>query len=78
MKILHLTTHDYGGAAISAIRLHKSLLRHGVDSKVLSISNTSHEIDNHLLFNGRIINRNINYPILTFRNLLIEKIFRKY
>jgi glycosyltransferase involved in cell wall biosynthesis len=38
MKILHVNTHDTGGAAIACLRLHKELLNHRVDSKVLVLS----------------------------------------
>jgi len=35
MKVLHITCFDNGGAGIAAVRLHKALLNHGVESKVL-------------------------------------------
>jgi len=35
MKVLHINTSDLGGAAIGAIRLHKSLLENGIESKIL-------------------------------------------
>ncbi|MFN2439734.1 MAG: hypothetical protein ABR503_11085, partial [Chitinophagaceae bacterium] len=35
MKVLHICSSDFGGAAIAAIRLHNSLLQKGVDSKML-------------------------------------------
>lgn len=41
MKILHINTHVGGGAAISAIRLHKALLVVGADSSFLSLQPAS-------------------------------------
>lgn len=35
MKILHITTSDFGGAGLCVLRIHKSLLELGVDSKVM-------------------------------------------
>lgn len=35
MKVLHITTTDIGGAGLCCIRIHKSLLDLGVESKVL-------------------------------------------
>jgi len=35
LKILHINTRDYGGAAVAAIRLHQALLDQGVDSSML-------------------------------------------
>jgi glycosyltransferase involved in cell wall biosynthesis len=44
MKILHLNTFDHGGAAIAAIRLHKALLSQGIQSSMLFINLTNHNI----------------------------------
>lgn len=35
MKVLHINSHDNGGAAIAAIRLHKAMLNNNIDSKIL-------------------------------------------
>lgn len=37
MRILHITTNDFGGAGIACIRLHQALLSQGVDSDVLTL-----------------------------------------
>ncbi len=37
MTILHITTHQTGGAALAALRLHLALLDEGVDSLVLTL-----------------------------------------
>ena len=41
MKILHINTHDRGGAANACLRLHEGLLNFGVDSKVLVLQKTN-------------------------------------
>src|SRR5687768_3269274 len=48
-KILHVNTYDKGGAANACIRLHKSLLRKGVISKLLVKEKTKY-IDNSFQF----------------------------
>ena len=35
MKVVHITTCDYGGAGLAVLRIHDSLLQLGVDSRVL-------------------------------------------
>jgi len=42
MKVLHITTDDYGGAGLCCLRIHQSLLNSGIDSKVVTIHNTKH------------------------------------
>ncbi len=37
MKVLHINTYQFGGAAKACIRLHEGLLAQGVDSKLLSL-----------------------------------------
>lgn len=44
MRILHVSTLDWGGAANAGIRLHKGLLRQGVDSRFLSLRKDKPEI----------------------------------
>ena len=42
MKIVHLCTMDHGGAGNAAYRLHRGLLKIGVDSKmVVALKNTT-------------------------------------
>lgn len=40
MKVLHINTYDTGGAATACLRIHKSLLEQGIDSKVLVLNKT--------------------------------------
>ena len=44
MKILHINSHDNGGAAIAAIRLHKAMLKSDIDSKILLRYKTNYTI----------------------------------
>lgn len=44
MRILHVSTLDWGGAANAGIRLHKGLLKEGVDSRFLSLRKNNPEI----------------------------------
>lgn len=37
MKVLHISTHQTGGAALAAMRIHKALLDCGVESRVLTL-----------------------------------------
>ena len=41
MKILHIATTDHGGAGIGMLNLHKALLSHGIESKILLARKTT-------------------------------------
>ena len=77
MKILHVTASDTGGAGLAAIRTHKALLNKGLDSKILFL-NQSKKIEQSVLYK-----RDYNFspyiiPTLTFKNYLLEKLFRYF
>ena len=78
MKILHITTNLNGGAGIAAIRLHLSMLKYGIDSKLLTLNNNGKNVICKVLFDGEIHSSNIEYPLLTFKNLIHEKITKSY
>lgn len=71
MKVVHINTHDTGGAAIAAYRLHQGLLANGVDSSFLVLYNSHQYKDTitfkpkwyHFLFK-KIIRRIKNYSRL--------------
>ena len=44
MKVLHINSHDNGGAAIAAIRLHKAMLKSDIDSKILFRYKTNYTV----------------------------------
>ena len=46
MKILHVNTSDYGGAAKACLRLHEGLMKNGVDSNVLVLQQYSYQQKN--------------------------------
>lgn len=43
MKILHVNTTDSGGAGLACLRIHRALLKKGVDSRMLVLNNTRFE-----------------------------------
>jgi len=47
MKVLLVNTYDQGGAAKACIRLHKGLLRNGVESSLLFLHRSASEIIEH-------------------------------
>ena len=55
MRILHVNTATFGGAAIAAIRIHKALIDQGIDSHFLSLTTSSKYIPNHHIFEGKVI-----------------------
>ena len=56
MRILNINTYDSGGAAISCIRQHISLLDQGIESHLLTLYSSGRTIPNHLKY-GDLINR---------------------
>lgn len=47
MRIAHLSTNDFGGAAIAAINLHRALLQDGVESDLLTLGRTRDDVPRH-------------------------------
>lgn len=78
MKILHISTHKEGGAANAAIRLHESMLKYGLDSVFLTLKSSNKKISNHFLYDGTYQKKDLDYPLLTFKNLVKEKVFKKF
>ena len=79
MKILHINTADAGGAAIATIRLHLSLLKAGIDSTLMTLHKSKGGIKSHVKYDGPIKkNEKPEYPTLTFKNLVLEKLNKKY
>jgi glycosyltransferase involved in cell wall biosynthesis len=50
MKILHINTNEWGGAAIAAIRLHKALLNSGIDSSILFLNRSDLKTEHGISF----------------------------
>ena len=78
MKILHINTATSGGAATAALRIHQGLVNQGFDSHFLSLSQTDKFIPNHHIYNGPIKKVKPDYPVLSFKNWLREKLFKSY
>jgi len=49
VKVVHLNTSDFGGAAMAAVRLHLFLLEQGMDSDFLTLNKTRGDIPRHHL-----------------------------
>lgn len=74
MKVLHISTSDSGGAGLCCIRLHKSLISNGIDSKVLVLNK---EYDDPKVY--KYVKKNtrlpkfIRWPV-RFMALLLQKL----
>jgi glycosyltransferase involved in cell wall biosynthesis len=64
LKVLHISTYDYGGAAIAALRLHQGLLKRGIDSKFLSLHKRSYTIPEVYQFSSHV-KRSLSFKLLT-------------
>lgn len=53
MKVLHVSALDVGGAATAAIRLHKGLLKSGIDSAFLTQGKCNRNIPNKYIYEPR-------------------------
>jgi glycosyltransferase involved in cell wall biosynthesis len=76
LKILHISTRDYGGAAIAAIRLHLALLKEGVDSEMLFLERKNPDIPASRSFYQEV-DLSKNYWTRKFKSL-IQKISSPY
>lgn len=47
MRVVHLNTSDFGGAAMAAIQLHEALLEQGVESDLLTLNRTRQDVPRH-------------------------------
>jgi glycosyltransferase involved in cell wall biosynthesis len=43
MKVLHISTYDYEGAATATYRLHENLITHGIESKIIVSQKTKND-----------------------------------
>jgi glycosyltransferase involved in cell wall biosynthesis len=80
MKILHINSYDYGGAAIAAIRLHKALLGKGVDSSILFYTKTNNSVPNSYAYvnNSKIRPAFIKRQWIRIKNKLFSKFTPNY
>ena len=78
MKILHINTATTGGAATAALRIHQGMVNQGLDSHFMTLSHASVFIPNHHVYSGSVKKTKPDYPILTIKNWVKEKIYRIY
>lgn len=69
LKVLHISTYDYEGAATATYRMHENLLNHGVDSKILVSQKTKH--DDNLI---EIKRSDKNKKMIDFKNKVAGKL----
>jgi glycosyltransferase involved in cell wall biosynthesis len=77
LKILHISTGDFGGAASAAIRIHESLLLQDVDSNLLLLNKTNYNGKNTFVFQSAS-NSIFEVPSLTLKNYLKERFFSTF
>lgn len=80
MKVLHISTMDYGGAGLCAYRLSQSVRKYGVDSQMLVLYKTSddpnvHQVKSTGLLVRKVIDKALRMLGLavTERNVLIHQ-----
>tara|TARA_Y100000816_G_C26105202_1_gene586996 strand:+ start:2851 stop:4083 length:1233 start_codon:yes stop_codon:yes gene_type:complete len=73
MKILHLSTNDFGGAGSAALRIHNACLKNNLES-LLIVKNKTTRLNNVFSSNSK----NIISKIKLFLNRVIIRIFYKY
>lgn len=75
MKVVHINTSDKsGGAAIAAYRLHKALLKKGLDSKMLVLNKITDEKEIFTIFKNKLD----KFLISKLRLQLDLSVFKKY
>lgn len=67
MKVLHINTFEYGGAANAAIRLHNAMLAAGVDSTILTCTNLRGDIAKHISYENLIKPKSIFQKLVYVR-----------
>lgn len=79
LNIVHITTHLGGGAGIACLRLHRSLLAQGVNSRIVTLFYNGNDeriygvIKNKLIFNLYKILKNFPLPFGSFLNLKFKE-----
>ncbi len=80
MKVLHINTLDYGGAAIAAVRIHNAMLESGIDSSFLSLKKSIPNITNHVILPD-YLNKTATNQTVSLKNYLkikFNKDHKKY
>jgi glycosyltransferase involved in cell wall biosynthesis len=77
MKVVHINTLDYGGAAIAAVRIHNAMLESGIDSSFLSLKKTIPNIINHVILPD-YLNKTATNQTVSLKNYLKIKFNKDY
>lgn len=77
MKVLHINTLDYGGAAIAAVRIHNAMVDAGIDSSFLSIKKTIPNLTNHVVLPD-YLNKAGTSQTLSLKNYFNIKFNKEY
>ena len=77
MKVLHINTLDFGGAAIAAVRFHNAMLDMGIESSFLSLKKTVPNIINHVVIPD-YLNKISSNQTVSLKNYLKIKFNRQY
>ncbi len=74
MKVVHINTNSSGGAAKAAIRIHRAMLKKGIDSKILFLrSKNLTEPESYTFYDDSLISK-----IKDFLNRLRHLIYSKF
>lgn len=77
MKVLHINTFDYGGAANACIRLHQEMLKQGIDSNILFLENKKRKVEKAFTYKYLLSFRErVKYASFNFVNN--NKIFKRF
>jgi len=77
MKVLHINTLDYGGAAIAAVRLHNAMVETGIESSFLSLKKTLPSITNHVVLPD-YLNKTVTSQTVSLKNYFKIKFNKEY
>lgn len=75
MRIVHLCTSDFGGAAMAAVQLHVELLRRNEQSVFITLNKTRKDIPNHFVTNGF---DTMHFPGMGRFEYKVKAAFQKY
>jgi glycosyltransferase involved in cell wall biosynthesis len=80
MKVLHVSSSDFGGAGIAAMRLHKAMVECGINSSFMSLDNQINDGINYFRYNVKIdeIIVKPECPPLSIKNYLKERFFKTF
>ncbi|MFC6876133.1 glycosyltransferase [Flavobacterium myungsuense] len=80
MKVLHINTIDFGGAATAAIRLHNALLENDIESSFLTIKKSETNIINHIIVPNHLVKLKLNetFSLKKYLKIKFDRNYGKY